>query len=465
MPKSIVNYRLCFALLVAGFWLGTVPAGTPPSSSRVTPTVQAVAKIMPSVVSIGTTEYRRIADPWLSYFDAPPGYVPVIAEYIPLGSGVVVDASGLVLTNYHVVARANDIRVRLDSGQVCLAVQLAHDRVNDLCLLELQNLPAGTVLGAADFAVPGDLLLGETVIAVGNPFGYEHTVTKGILSAKNRVVSPDGKMRFTDILQTDAAINPGNSGGPLINLDGQLIGINVAIRQDAEGIGFAIPLERIEKILATWMVPARRTTSILGLVPETRVVDGVVQAVVGTVEPQTPAAEAGIQPGTGIEAVNGTVVHRAIEVSRLLFQVGAEDSLHLRLAGGRNITLKAKPMNSVQLVRRRLGLRVQALTPALREAMGIPRQLEALAISEIYPGSDLASWRNQYGDQVLRGDLVAGIRAGDNVPITQTDTVEGLAKLLANTRGGMELLVAIYAVENVNGQPFLSRGEVKISLQ
>lgn len=465
MPKSIVNFWVCFALLAAGFWLGALGAGAAPSDNRVTPTVRAVAKIMPSVVSIGTTERRVILDPYVNYFAAPPGYAPVVTQYIPLGSGVVVDASGLVLTNYHVVARANDIRVRLDSGQVCLAVQLAHDRVNDLCLLELQNLPAGTVLAAADFALPADLLLGETVITVGNPFGYEHSVTKGILSAKNRAYSPDGKLVFHDILQTDAAINPGNSGGPLINLDGQLIGINVAIRQDAEGIGFAIPLERIEKILAGWMVPARRTPSILGLVPETKVVDGVSQAVVGTVEPQTPAGKAGLQPGVGIEAVNGTPVHRAIEVSRLLFQVQPGDSLHLRLAGGKNVTLRPEPMTSVQLIRRRLGVRVQALSPALCEAMGISRQVRALVISEIYSGSDLGSQRDQYGDQILRGDLVVGMRAAENVPVTRTETVESLAQLLADTHGGMEFLVAIYTVNNVNGRPLLSPIEVKVSLE
>jgi len=478
MPKSTPNSCVLVSLLIIGLWLGAAPLWSFPSPNRITPAVQAVGKIMPSVVSVGTNEKQSVLDPyqrWFLEFGPDYGTVPspgfvTFTQYIPLGSGVVVDASGLILTNYHVVARATNVRVRvrLSSGkeQEFAAITLAHDHINDLCLLELQDLPADVALTAAEFALPKDLLLGETVIAVGNPFGYEHSVTEGILSAKNRSYSPDGNMAFHDILQTDAAINPGNSGGPLINLDGQLIGINVAIRQDAEGIGFAIPLERIEKVLAHWMVPARRTSSILGLVPDTQVVKGTCQATVGIVELQSPAAEAGLEPGMIIESANGVAVRRAIELSPLLFRVQGGDSFQLRLAGGKAVTLEAKPMTDVQLIRRRLGVHVQAVTPALGEALNIPPNLRhTLAISEIYPGSDIASRRNQYGEIIRRGDILVGIRPQKTVPVEETASVKALARMLAGTRGGMDLYLAVYAVENVNGRSFLTPIEIQVSLE
>ncbi|NLZ64473.1 MAG: trypsin-like serine protease, partial [Lentisphaerae bacterium] len=172
-----------------------------------------------------------------------------------------------MLTNFHVVQRAGNVEVRLYNGKSYPAVLVGYDQPNDLCLLRLQgDFQGENALAAASFAQSGDLLLGETVISIGNPFGLEHSVSLGVLSAFNRNFS-EGEISFSDIIQTDAAINPGNSGGPLVNLDGDLIGINLAIRQDAQGIGFAIPLSRIELFLSYWLRPSHFANAYFGFRP------------------------------------------------------------------------------------------------------------------------------------------------------------------------------------------------------
>jgi serine protease Do len=457
MSKSTLSILVFLAFLVLGFWPGT---GAAVPSQRITPVVRAVNTIMPSVVSIGTNERRVVLkDAYEQYFSEffDPHY-RYVTEYIPLGSGVVVDAGGLILTNYHVVARARNIRVRLASGEEYAAIPVARAKVNDLCLLELQGFPANQSLVAAQFALPDDLLLGETVVTVGNPFGLEQSVAQGVLSAKNRSYYLGNDMVFNDILQTDAAINPGNSGGPLVNLDGQLIGINLAIRKDAQGIGFAIPLERIEKVLTSWLIPERRSPACLGLVPGTQVVDGQLRAVIQTVRPDSPAEAAGLRPGMVVEAANGVPVERGIDLGRILFRLGDGDPLELNVGRGKTVALKSRRMTPEELVQQRLGLRVQPLNEALARALGVPGQFRALAISEIDPASDIAQFRNQYGNLLRRGDLLVSVNGNE------TTTVEGLAKLLEGTHGGMTARIVFYAIDTVNRRVTVSPLEVEVNL-
>ena len=150
---------------------------------------------------------------------------------------------------------AEKIAVTLSNGKVCRADVIAEDPENDIALLKLKDPPA--VLPVIPLVRPWRLLLGETVIAVGNPYGLDGTVTVGILSGINRSLADGNRLLFSDLLQTDAAIFPGNSGGPLINLDGCMIGMNMAVKRNAPGISFAVPLLRIENVLAKYMLPAR----------------------------------------------------------------------------------------------------------------------------------------------------------------------------------------------------------------
>ena len=155
-----------------------------------------------------------------------------------MGTGVVIDSRGYVLTNYHVVQGVSKIHVTTSDGQKTTARLLAHDPETDLALLKIELERALPVI---KLGTSSDLMLAETVAAVGNAYGYEHTVTVGIISQLGRTVQVNDQQVYRNLIQTDAPINPGNSGGPLLNLNGEMIGINVAVRIGAQGIAFAIP--------------------------------------------------------------------------------------------------------------------------------------------------------------------------------------------------------------------------------
>ena len=153
-----------------------------------------------------------------------------------MGTGVVIDARGYAVTNFHVVDGVRNIEVTLASGRTVAARLVSHDRHTDLAVIKIDSL---TPLPVIRLGISSDLLIGETVLALGNAYGYEHTVTRGIVSALHRNVDVSPTQRYEDLIQTDASINPGNSGGPLLNINGEMIGINVAVRAGAQGIGFA----------------------------------------------------------------------------------------------------------------------------------------------------------------------------------------------------------------------------------
>src|SRR5258705_373007 len=279
--------RLCFFLALTGSLLGAEPAEDP--------VVLAVQKAFPAVVNVSTEQFveRLGRDPFEDLYRQFFGQSRGVQS---LGSGVVVDSDGWLVTNYHVIQRASKITVTLTDGTAYEARFVSGDVTNDLALLKIdpqQPLPY------IELATDRELMLGETVLAIGNPFGYDHTVTKGILSAKNRKYPPDDP-KFEDVLQTDAAINPGNSGGPLINTRGELVGINMAILSQAEGIGFAIPAKRVAEMLSTWFSPEKRAHLALGL----RFAREAGKIVVADVKPDSPADKSGIKPHTVITAVD-----------------------------------------------------------------------------------------------------------------------------------------------------------------
>ncbi len=210
-------------------------APSPVDAVRRTPVVEAVQRVAPAVVSI-TTEVP-VNDPFARYWGAP-------TTSSSEGSGVVIEADGLVLTNAHVVARASRIQASFADGRSYEADILGLAEELDLAVLRLRDASGLTTVEIGSSA---DLMLGEPVIAIGNPFGLGHTVTTGVLSATRRSLQTEQRV-YQDFLQTDASINPGNSGGPLLDVRGRLIGVNTAIRSDAQGIGFAIPVDRAIKV-------------------------------------------------------------------------------------------------------------------------------------------------------------------------------------------------------------------------
>jgi serine protease Do len=447
---------LFFSLLLgsaAGWAARSEGADGEAAGPRRTPVVQAVQKVLPSVVNIATQEILRVSDPFEpffnEFFESPVRY---FKQWIPLGSGVIVEPTGLVLTNHHVIRRASNIQVRLSDGTMYRASLVAVNTTNDLALLHLDGMPGETLLPAIRAAAPGDLLLGETVVAVGNPFGLENSVTTGVLSARNRVLR-EGTVVFDDILQTDAAINPGNSGGPLINLDGDLIGLNLAIRQGAEGIGFAIPLQRIEEVLAGWLLPSRFSNAVCGFRPETFVDAAGLQARVAEVYAGSPAAAVGLQVGDQIIAINDRPVERALDVGKVLWKLRAGEVAEIRRNDGSVVNITLREMNQDEIIRHRLGIQVQALTPALQNALGLPKTLFGLAISEVLPEGGLAS------AEVQRGDILYKI---NDTPIQDG---EELAKLLRQAIPGQAADLYLVTSRTFQGELFLKQFRVRVIIQ
>jgi serine protease Do len=244
-------------LLLAGTAHASAPETDPARRSRV---VEAVERARPAVVNISAEQVvvqRPMpfpSDPFFDqffrdFFDSRPRR----STRTSLGSGVVVRSDGTILTNEHVILRGSRVHVTLADGREFEARVVGSDPDSDLAVLHIdagRSLPY-VALGGSD-----DLMIGETVIAIGNPFGLSHTVTTGVVSAVKRTLQTGGRT-YTDFIQTDASINPGNSGGPLLNILGELIGINTAIYGNAQGIGFAIPVDRARRVMDT-LVSGRR---------------------------------------------------------------------------------------------------------------------------------------------------------------------------------------------------------------
>jgi Do/DeqQ family serine protease len=317
------------------------------AASRRTPVVAAVEAAAPSTVNITSTQlvtgggnpFGR-GDPFFDeFFGRFLNPRPSTAQ--SLGTGVIIHRDGYVLTNEHVLRGATQIRVGLADGREFDAELIGGDPSSDLAVVKLKSdeaLPQPR-LGDSD-----GVMIGETVVAIGNPFGLNHTVTTGVLSAVNRSIRSDGR-EYHGFLQTDASINPGNSGGPLLNLDGEVIGINTAILGNAQGIGFAIPINRARRIVDDLIRHGEVVPTWLGiwlqdLTPQLREALGAQRTagvLVSTVYEGSPASRAGVRRGDVLAAVDGTEVRSRqayYEIARSI-TVGQTVVLSLDRAGER----------------------------------------------------------------------------------------------------------------------------------
>jgi serine protease Do len=285
------------------------------ASNRETPLVQAIKRVRPSVVNIHSQKVVNAGD------SSPAGRMS------GMGTGVVVDERGYIVTNYHVIEDVSSIRVTLVDGSSYAAEVVARDQDTDLAML---HVDAPGPLEIMPFGRSDDLMHGETVVAIGNAFGYEHTITQGIISELHRDVRLSATQPgYRDLIQTDASINPGNSGGPLINIDGEMIGLNVAIRAGAQGIGFAIPVDDVKRVLTKLMSVKRLRGTWHGIVSGS---DGQgVQVVVHQVEPGSPADRAGVKPGDRLLSVDGRQIHFPYDIERALLDKTARDEVAMRV--------------------------------------------------------------------------------------------------------------------------------------
>jgi len=339
---------LTSALLISALPASALPASAP--SPRHTEVVDVVERVSPTVVNIAAQqiveERRGLGD---LFFDFFPGNSRRYATQ-SLGSGVIIAASGLVVTNAHVIQGASQIIVTTLTNDEYEAELVGADANSDIALLKLKKAPGN--LPAATLGTTSDLMIGEPVNAIGNPMGLSHTVTTGVVSALKRTVKGESGSVYSDFIQTDAAINPGNSGGPLANILGEIIGINTAIIRPAEGIGFAIPMDRVKKVTKDLLKYGRLQPIWTGVKVSTLSLEqsrqlGIPEksgAMVEKTYRHSPAAAAGLKPGDVIVTMGGDAIRKREDFTTALSNYSAGQSLSIQVSrDGQKRTLTLTP--------------------------------------------------------------------------------------------------------------------------
>jgi serine protease Do len=394
-----------FLIALAGAGLVPAARGAETDPARRSLVVQAVERASPAVVNISTDEVvEQRGTPFP--FPQDPFFDEFFRDFLDprphrftrhnLGSGVVVDAEGDIVTNVHVIVRATRIHVTVADGRELDAKLVGADADSDVAVLRVESKER---LPMVEMGTSSDLMIGETVIAIGNPFGLSHTVTTGVVSAVGRSLRGEDRT-YTDFIQTDASINPGNSGGPLLNIRGQLIGINTAIYSKAQGIGFAIPVDRVRRVMRDLVSYGEVRHAWVGLTVQdlTRNLGqhfGIKAGVVVTeVEPDSPAAKAGIARGDAITRVDGRPVR-----SRDEFEQRIQDH-----AAGQELTLTRRREDRDEDVR-------LAATPfpAARAdelawnliGVAVDQDDDGLVVSRVRPRSPAARVGVERGDRLL----------------------------------------------------------------
>jgi serine protease Do len=361
------------------------------------------------------------------------------------GSGVVIDAKGYILTNNHVVDDADEVKVTYADGKTVPAKVVGTDPRTDLAVVKVDS-------GDIKPAKIGDsdkLQVGEWVMAIGNPFGLDHTVTVGVLSAKGRSGFQQGS-HYEDFLQTDASINPGNSGGPLINLDGEVIGINTMIAGIGTGIGFAVPSSMFKSVADQLIHGGKVRRPYLGIYMQD--VSSDIQkslggkapdkgALVSQVSPGTPADKAGVKPGDVIVTVDGQPVDGSKAVQRTVLTKKIGQKLDLGIwRDGKDVKLTATaselPGDKGEVAQNdhggspkaKLGLGLQSLTPELADRLGAGKGVKGAVVSSVREGSPAQEAGIQQGDILLEVD---------RKPVNSS---EDAAKFLGENRSGGHLV-------------------------
>lgn len=408
-------------LILVATLLGVAPlAAQPPSRlpnfDRRTPIVLAVENVGPSVVNIRSQDAVRRLGRNFSMFER--FVAPERTEVDPrtgrrytdrsLGSGVIVHPSGIVVTNEHVIAGAERIKVKLRDGRELVADLLNANRDNDLAVLRLRG---NETYPAAELGDSDALFTGEKTIALGNPFGLQNSVTDGILSAKNRSVRFRGREVFSDFLQTSAMINPGNSGGPLLDINGRVIGINVAIDNRGPGIGYAIPINRVKDVITTLLDPEITKQAWVGI--EAGVFNG--ELIAARVPDGSPAYEAGVRAGDRIVRIGNQPVTTPFDFNVALQSYRPGTEVPFTIRRGRRETTAEVPLTPLPLESlvkadeptKIAGITVANLTHAAASRLHIPAHLIGPVILGVDENSSAASIGVRKGDVIIEVGRVA----------------------------------------------------------
>lgn len=409
--------RLAAAAVGLSICFGTVSALATDPSARVSPIVRAIQRAEAAVVSIQGNKVIATAS---------ASGAGSKQEVNGMGTGVIIDRRGYIITNLHVVEDVGRIEVTLSDGSTAIAKLLNYDPETDLALIKI---PAVKELPTIQFGTSSDLMRGETVVAIGNPFGYQNTVTQGIISALHRDIPVNGTQEYKDLIQTNADINPGNSGGPLLNLDGDVIGINVAVRVGAQGIGFAIPIDSALEVMANLVASVRREPVDHGLEFTRSFESGQGKLMLRSERPEESNSQ-GLHACDIVEKVNGTPVQTRLDVELALLESRPGEFAEVSIARGENRinqTLQLKPLGTaipsetavVKLAWEQIGIRVVPV--AVSEVASINKDYRGgLKITEVRPGSSAA--RNR----LMVGDIIVGIMEW------QTVNMENLQWILAS---------------------------------
>jgi serine protease Do len=362
----------------------------------------------------GGDPFGEFFGPFERFFGPPHGRMP---RQRSLGSGFVIDPKGFIITNNHVVENADEILVKLSTGKELKAKVVGRDAKTDLALIEIDG---GNGLRAVAMGKSGDMQPGDWVLAIGNPFGLDNTVTAGIISAIGRNINQGP---YDNFIQTDAAINPGNSGGPLLNTRGEVVGINTAIFSRSGGnigIGFAIPIDLANEIVPQLKTKGHVTRGWLGVmiqritpdIAESLGVDTTEGALVSEVVPDGPAASAGLKQGDIIVAYNGQPVRDSADLPRLVARTPVGDAVEVTIRRGNDqqtVSVKVGELEEGEeqaaggASSEQLGLAVQTLTAEIAENLGLDRGVRGVVVTEVEPDGPAAE------AGLRRGDVVAEV--------------------------------------------------------
>jgi S1-C subfamily serine protease len=408
-------------------------------------TVNAVGQVMPTVVNIATKGKTPVRNP-IERLQRQMWGQQLFDEFISQGSGVVIDENGYLLTNEHVIEDANQIQVRFGTGtNIYEATVIRSDAKTDVALLKLMGKP-GEKFRAIKLAREDDLLLGETVLALGNPLGLGLSVTRGILSSKSRMAPQEGApLDYPNYLQTDAPINPGNSGGALVNLRGELIGINARVitetrsGEPVQGIGFAIPIRLVEDALSE-IFPTEYVKSFwFGA----RVKVGSYPLAVTSVQPESPAGKAGVKVGDIVMQVSGKVPKTFIDFGDLLAS-NATAEFPITIRRGETVNdfhvrlVPEKTVFNAKMLRDKLGLALE-------------KSPNGFVITDVQPDSPAAAAGLQPRMIVQAIDMQA-----------PPDDVTGIAKLLYGKKKGEPVSLDLVVLEQNGAFTMLRRGRVEL---
>jgi serine protease Do len=421
------------------------------SDSRRTAITRAVDRVAPAVVTVQTEAIERIQS-----FDFIFGRSESQRVVPGLGSGFIVGTDGTIVTNAHVVANATRVSVMRRDGTVNPARVIGTDEMNDIAVLKIdaKDLPVAALGNSSS------LMIGEWAIAIGNPYGFvlgnsEPAVTAGVISGigRNLIARGEGPSAYFDMIQTDASINPGNSGGPLVNADGEVIGVNSSIYSPSGGsvgIGFAIPINRVQRIVEDLVAHGAVRRPWVGLrmrYPRTENVRDIISngAVVLTVVPGSPAARAGLQPGDVILRAGARTLRNPFDWEAVLLDLRVGERVALRVRRGSReldaaVTVQDLPEETAPKVEVLQDLQLATVTPAIRAERGIRARSGALIVRV---GQATA---NELG--VQPGDVIVQINTR---PVTSAQDAASALEYFGGRRGVIRMFLerggAVYTTD------------------